>query len=149
MRPTKHQIYIQTAELIASRGTCARRQVGCVLVNKLGHVVATGYNGVPTGFDHCVNKPCLGAGSSSGKDLDKCEAIHAEQNALLQCPDTQDIHIAYCTDSPCIHCVKLLLNTSCERIIYLRQYPHREAEELWKKSGRYWQDIACLPKYEA
>ena len=106
--------FLRMALLVSERGTCVRRKVGCILVNKKNHVLATGYNGNPSGFSHCLDNPCKGANSTSGKDLDKCEAIHAEQNALLQCKDVYDIHTVYCTVSPCIHCVKLLLNTSAK-----------------------------------
>ena len=79
--------FLRMALLVSERGTCVRRKVGCILVNKKNHVLATGYNGNPSGFSHCLDNPCKGANSTSGKDLDKCEAIHAEQNTLLQCKD--------------------------------------------------------------
>jgi deoxycytidylate deaminase len=56
-----------------------------------------------------------GAKFKSGEGLDVCQAIHAEQNALLQCKDVYDIETIYCTVSPCIHCVKLLLNYFCKK----------------------------------
>lgn len=139
MRPAKDAYFLQMADLVSSRGTCSRRKVGAVLVNNLGHVMATGYNGVASGMQHCegVNK-CSGADSKSGTDLNKCEATHAEQNALLQCRDVQRIYKCYVTASPCIHCVKLLLNTTCFEIVFIEKYPCSEAEELWKKAGRQW-----------
>ena len=70
---------------------------------------ATGYNGNPSGFTHCIDEPCEGSTSKSGTDLDKCQAIHAEQNALLQCKDVYSIDRVYTTLEPCIHCIKLLL----------------------------------------
>ena len=72
------------------------------------------------------------------KNLDACRALHAEQNALLQCPDVFKIHSAYVTASPCITCTKLLLNTSCKNVYYYNEYPHQEARELWESSGRLW-----------
>jgi deoxycytidylate deaminase len=53
MRPTRDQLYIEMAKLVAQRTTCLRRAVGCVLVNARGHVLATGYNGVAGGQPHC------------------------------------------------------------------------------------------------
>ncbi len=142
MRPTKESYFLSMAELASSRGTCCRRKVGAVLVNKRGHVVATGYNGTPAGMDHCTrSNPCAGGSYPSGQGLEKCEALHAEQNALLQCKDVYDIHTAYVTASPCIHCTKLLLNTSCQRIIFKEEYPCEDAKKLWLKSGRDWISI--------
>ena len=131
-RPRADDYFLDMARLIATRGTCRRRKVGCVLVNSRRHVLATGYNGVPSGFYHCTDAPCPGADYVSGEGLDKCEATHAEQNALLQCHDVHDIHTAYITCAPCVHCVKLLLNTSCKRIVFGERYTP-QAEELWKR----------------
>jgi dCMP deaminase len=171
VRPSKDQWAIELAQVTAKRATCLRRQVGCVLVNARGHVLATGYNGVARGQEHCneitgfnyiyergidKTKPltgqhtgvvhlyghaCPGANSPSGTNLDGCQAIHAEQNALLQCRDVYAIHTCYVTASPCITCVKLLLNTSCEKIVFTEEYPHKAAQELWVKSDRIWQQL--------
>lgn len=133
---------LQLAHTTASRATCHRRQVGCVLLNGFGHVLATGYNGVAAGMPHCrgglPGNRCPGADSPSGQNLDGCQAIHAEQNALLQCHDVQQIATAYVTASPCVTCVKLLLNTGCRRIIFSEEYPHEQAKELWQRTGRIW-----------
>jgi dCMP deaminase len=141
------------AKLVATRATCLRRSVGCVLVNRLGHVLATGYNGVAAGMLHCNEeatqilvtgerkiiypKACPGARAASGTNLDGCEAIHAEQNALLQCRDVQLIDTAYVTAEPCVTCVKLLMNTSCRRIVAVSRYPHGPlSSDLWVRAGR-------------
>lgn len=138
-RPTIDEYFLRMAWLVSERGTCARRKVGCVLVDYEKHVMATGYNGPPAGWTHCIDQPCAGANADSGEGLDLCEAVHAESNALLTCPDTTKIWSAYCTDSPCVSCVKLLLNTSCERIVFLRPYPHSRSRDLWLKSNRFWE----------
>lgn len=158
MRPSRDQWAMEMARLTASRATCLRRSVGAVFLNERGHVLATGYNGVAAGQPHCntvVNLPyfgigvtgvydhhphaCSGAHAPSGTNLDGCQAIHAEQNALLQCRDVYSIDVAYVTASPCMTCTKLLLNTSCRRIVFLSEYPHSDAEKLWTSSGRIWE----------
>ena len=138
MRPTTDEHFLNMAILNSQRGTCSRRKVGCVVVNHLNHIIATGYNGVAASRPHCTDKPCAGAKCESGEGLDLCEAIHAEANALLQCRDVDSITTIYCTDSPCVHCVKLLLNTSCTKIIFLREYPHGISKKLWEDAGRQW-----------
>lgn len=135
-RPPTDFYFLRMAKLVSERGTCARRKVGCVFVNKRNHVIATGYNGNPSGFTHCIDEPCDGSTSKSGTDLDKCQAIHAEQNALLQCKDVYSIDRVYTTLEPCIHCIKLLLNTSANQIIYGEKYVHKKARSLWQMSGR-------------
>lgn len=167
MRITRDQWAIEMAQVTAKRSTCMRRAVGCVLLNKFGHVLSTGYNGVARGRPHCNQNgfkrnldmslhllkteppliplpdyfphACSGSKAESGTNLDACQAIHAEQNALLQCRDAYQIAVAYVTASPCITCTKLLLNTSCQRIVFVEEYPQPEARKLWVDSGRLWQ----------
>lgn len=151
MRPSRDEWALKLALLTAQRTTCCRRAVGCVLLNARGHVLATGYNGVAAGLPHCNQHDpyhptgfphaCEGAKSPSGTNLDGCQAIHAEQNAMLQCKDVYSIHTCYVTASPCMTCVKLLLNTSCERVVYVEEYPHSAARDLWTGAGRAWEQI--------
>lgn len=91
------------------------------------------------GFEYSHPHACTGADSPSGTNLDACQAIHAEQNALLQCRDVYEIETAYVTASPCVTCTKLLLNTACKRIVYMHEYPHAAACEIWQKTGRIWE----------
>lgn len=137
-RPDRESYFIFMSLLASTRSTCARRAVGCVLVNKEYHVLATGYNGVCRGATHCIDKPCPGAMMPSGTGLDVCEAIHAEENALLQCKDISDIFIAYVTASPCIKCVRLLANTGVKHIVFKEEYPHPEAHSVAIKAGITW-----------
>lgn len=131
-RPSLDEINLNVASEWARRGTCIRRRVGCVLVDTHGHTLATGYNGPPSGVQHCTEYPCPGANALSGAALDLCEAVHAEANALLRCHDTRAIHTCYVTHSPCLACVKLLLNTSCQRVVFRKEYAHDElARERW------------------
>ena len=121
------------AELVAERSTCRRRKVGCVLVDSSNHVVATGYNGVPTHFPHCLDEPCEGATAPSGESLEKCLAVHAEQNALLQLR-SNDILTAYLTVTPCITCAKMLANSRITRIVANREYVQSLAVDVLDKA---------------
>lgn len=131
-RPGLDDYFLAMARLVATRGTCRRRRVGCVLVNKHNHVLATGYNGVAASEPHCIDSPCPGADFQSGKGLEICQAIHAEQNALLQCTDVKLITTAYVTTSPCLTCTKLLMNTGCKRIVFIEGYTDTSPKDIWK-----------------
>lgn len=131
-RPSLDETGLRLATVWAERGTCARRKVGCVLMDARGVVIGAGYNGVAAGHVHCTVQPCRGASCPSGAGLDLCEAIHAEQNALIYCDRPRAIATAYVTVSPCIHCVKMLLNTTCTRVVFRERYAHDEAaRDLW------------------
>ena len=95
--------------------------------------MSTGFNGVPRGMTHCTESPCAGAGLPSGTGLDLCASTHGEANALLQCPDVERVHTCYSTTEPCVHCAKLLMNTSCERVLYIEPYPG-DAAALWLRT---------------
>ena len=139
MRPTRDRFYLEMAHLAASRSTCARRRVGCVAVNERGHLIALGYNGAPPGWNHCIDCPCPGAQAAPGTGLDLCEAIHAEINMLAQCRDVWEIHTVYATASPCVSCVKSLLASGCQRLVFLSVYPHDIAEQYWTRANRRWE----------
>lgn len=133
-----HDYFLLMARLVALRGTCLRRKVGCVLVDKKRRVLATGYNGTPAGQPHCGDPDCLCDGQRyrSGEGLDACYATHAEQNALLQCTRPDDVHDAYVTVTPCVTCAKLLLNTGVRVVIAWEAYAHdEETKKILNASG--------------
>ena len=121
MRISKDEYFLKIAEVVSERGTCIRRQVGCVLVDSNDHIVATGFNGVAKGFEHCIDQPCEGATYPSGESLDKCEAIHAELNAFLQCRSDDSLTM-YTTTTPCIACAKVICNSNVKRVVSISQY---------------------------
>ena len=136
-RISRDEAYLRMAETIAQRSTCPRRSVGCILVDAKGRILSTGYNGVASGRPHCNDgHPCPGASFRSGEGLDQCEAIHAEQNAILLLHDPWAVDTVYLTVTPCQSCVKLLLGTSAKRIVCRGIYPHAEALEWWTRDGR-------------
>ena len=133
---------LAVARETAKNATCARRSVGCVLANERNQILATGFNGPPRGLPHCTaespsDRKALIAGTGLGLDL--CQAVHAEQNALLQCRDVYQIESCFSTTAPCLTCTKLLLNTSCRAIYHIEDYPQAEmAKALWEGAGRVW-----------
>jgi dCMP deaminase len=122
-RLSNDEYFMGIAHMLKQRSTCPRRQVGCIILNNNYHILATGYNGVPRKIPHCIDYPCQGASFPSGQGLDKCQAVHAEANALLQTPDILKISMIYCTSKPCIHCLKMIMNTSCAELVYDEDYP--------------------------
>jgi len=111
-----------------------RRQVGAVLV-KDKRILATGYNGPPSGISHCLDVGCLREkmGIPSGERHELCRGLHAEQNAILQAA-FHGISIKgatlYCTHHPCIICSKMLINAGISKIVYLEGYSDPLAKEM-------------------
>lgn len=135
----KDRVFLQIASDLSRLATCSRRQVGCLLVAENGEILAAGFNGVEPGTQHCTDIPCPGSGLPSGTGLDKCEAIHAEQNALRFLKEPYRVHTVYCTTAPCAMCVSQLGGTSAKRIVFAEDYPHSISKERWlRKPGREW-----------
>jgi dCMP deaminase len=143
-RSSRDQYSLRMAALVATRSTCVRRAAGCILIDSRGMVLATGHNGVPANQPHCTDAPCPGANAPSGRSLELCEAIHAEQNALMFCADITRIATVYVTCGCCVFCTRMLLNTACERIVFPVEYSHPHAAELWIRAGRKWDLVPIL-----
>jgi dCMP deaminase len=130
---------MEIAELVSSRSTCLRRQVGAVLVRDK-HIIATGYNGAPRGITHCMEAGCLREklGIPSGERHEMCRGTHAEQNAIIQAA-LHGVSTAgstlYCTHQPCILCAKMLINAGVERVVFQGNYPDGLAVELMNEAG--------------
>lgn len=124
-RPSWHRYFISIAHAAATRGTCTRLQVGCVLVRNR-QIIGTGFNGSLPGDEHCTDIGCL-IGPVGG-----CiRTMHAEANAITlaaRC-GTQVLGCdAFLTDSPCLACARLLVMAGVRSVYYDREY--RDAAPL-------------------
>lgn len=138
-RPSWDEYFLEIASLVKTRSTCIRRQVGAVFVRDK-RVLATGYNGAPSGLKHCDEVGCLRERESvpSGERHELCRAIHAEQNALLQAAQHGvglSGSVLYSTIQPCVLCAKMMINAGVKRIVVLGGYPDALAREMLKEAG--------------
>ena len=138
-RPSWDEYFMTMANYAATRTTCLRRGVGCVIV-KDNRVLATGYNGVPTGITHCAVTGCLREklGVPSGQRHEICRGLHAEQNAIIQAAKfgiSIDGAKIYVNTQPCVVCAKMLINAGIEEIIYQNPYNDELSRELLAESG--------------
>ena len=128
-RPSWDEYFMTLANEVATRTTCMRRAVGAVIV-KDRRILATGYNGVPTGMRHCAETGCLRQqlGVPSGQRHEICRGLHAEQNAIIQAA-RYGINITgasiYVNTQPCIVCAKMLINAGIDEIVYQNPVPGR------------------------
>jgi dCMP deaminase len=125
---------MEVAEVVAKRSTCRRRQVGAILV-KDKRILATGYNGAPTGLLHCEEVGCLRERMAvpPGERHEICRALHAEQNAIAQAArhgiSVKD-SILYTTAEPCIMCAKMIINAGIVKVVYRDRYPDDLARQI-------------------
>ncbi len=138
-RPSWEQYFMDIACLVALRSTCRRRQVGAIVVRDK-RILATGYNGAPTGLAHCLDIGCLREELqiASGERHELCRGLHAEQNVIIQaayhgvCVKGATV---YCTNLPCSICSKMLINAGISEIKYKEGYADSMAEEMLEAAG--------------
>jgi len=135
-----HEYFMSVAHLISRRATCTRAHIGAVIVRDHS-ILSTGYNGAPAGLPHCNETNCriYRCTHPDGTVEENCvNTIHAEINAIAQAAKhgvsirEADIYI---TASPCIHCLKVLINVGIKTIYYDRPYKIEHIDELLRLSG--------------
>jgi dCMP deaminase len=137
-RPSWDEYFLEVADLVSKRATCLRRRVGAVLV-KEKKILATGYNGAPSGLKHCAEVKCLREKLHipSGERHELCRGLHAEQNVLLQAAlygvSTRDSTL-YITNQPCVICAKMLINAGIKELVIAGDYPDELASEFLKEA---------------
>ncbi len=137
-RPSWTQYFMDITELVAKRSTCKRRAVGAILV-KEKRILATGYNGAPTGISHCTETGCLREELNipSGERHELCRGVHAEQNAIVQAAH-HGVSIngatLFCTNLPCSICAKMIINSGVRSIYYKSGYADAISEEMLKEA---------------
>lgn len=141
IRPSWDEYFMSIAELVGSRGTCARGRSGCVVVRDR-QILVTGYVGSPKGMEHCDN---IGHEMSKvinddGVISEHCiRTVHAEQNAIAQAAKlgvSLDKATLYCHMTPCYVCAKLMVNSGVIKIIALKDYHQgSKTKKLFQESG--------------
>ncbi len=137
-RPSWDEYFLEMAQFISKRSTCLRRSVGAVLV-KDKKILATGYNGAPSGLRHCIDIGCLRKKLKipSGERHELCRGLHAEQNVILQAAlhgvGTKGSAL-YITNQPCIICAKMLINAGICEIVIGGGYPDKMAMDFLKEA---------------
>jgi len=132
-RPAWDDYSLDIVGLVAKRATCIRRSVGAALVRDR-RILATGYNGAPSGLRHCLEIGCLREQNHipSGERHELCRGLHAEQNAIIQAA-LHGVSVKgatlYCTNHPCIICAKMIINAGIVRIVVGGDYRDSLAEE--------------------
>lgn len=133
---------MKEAKLWMDMSKCLSRKIGTVLV-KDNRVIATGYNGPPSGVPHCdhrmVNVANMSApytdhfvedkcprqrlGFKSGVGMEHCPAVHAEINPILQAAKSNVSTVGatlYCfCGTPCINCAKEIIQAGIKRVVCL------------------------------
>lgn len=120
--------YMRMARIWSENSYCRRRQVGALVVkNKM--IISDGYNGTPSGFENVCEDE---------NNVTKPYVLHAEANAITKIARSENNSegsTLYVTDSPCIECAKLIIQSGIKRVVYAREYRLCDGIELLKRAG--------------
>lgn len=161
--PTEVESIMCMAYANSFRSSCLKRKVGAVIVDSKGNVFSSGYNEVPL-----LEKPCLseyggcyravskrrieqlfpkdgapeelkGSVMAQVKLLEKCRALHAEENAILNVARFGSAAVLkeatlYTTTYPCNLCANKIAQVGIKKVVYYEPYPVEEAKVTLEKA---------------
>jgi len=153
-RRSREAVLMDTAHVFASRSTCSRAQVGAVIAVS-GRIIATGYNGAPSGLPHCdhtctCESETWAPGERYGDDgldhhpscpadkLGCTTATHAEANAVAfaarfgVATNHADLYV---TMAPCVACARIVVNAGLSTVYYDAPYRDMSGVELLRAAG--------------
>jgi dCMP deaminase len=138
-RPDSDDYFLKIASVVAERSTCRRHHVGAVAVRDK-HILATGYNGAPSGAKDCLELGCLRdeLNIPSGTRQEICRGIHAEQNVIIQASlhgVSLEGSTVYATHTPCVLCAKMLVNAKIKRYVSFGRYDDNSFMDLFQEAG--------------
>ncbi len=120
--------YLRMAAIWAENSYCERRKVGALIVkNKM--IISDGYNGTPSGFENICEDE---------NNVTKPYVLHAEANAITKIArshNSSDGATLYITDSPCIECAKLIIQSGIKRVVYSKKYRLDDGLNLLRKAN--------------
>ncbi len=120
--------YLEMAAVWARNSYCTRRQVGAILV-KDRMIISDGYNGTPAGFENVCEDE---------NGVTKPYVLHAEANAITKVAksgNSSDGATLYITDSPCMECSKLIIQSGIKRVVYSHDYRITDGVDLLRRAG--------------
>jgi dCMP deaminase len=132
VRPTWTEYFLDIAKAVGRRATCLRRVYGALIV-KDNIIISTGYNGAPRGAVSCMdlNYCKREAGNvPKGERYELCEAVHAEQNAIINGDPEKMKHAtiyivgfnadgSLASGKPCLLCRRMIRNAMIAKVVYL------------------------------
>ena len=137
-RQNTDEYFLKIASVVAERATCRRHHIGAVAVRDK-HILATGYNGAPSGAKDCLELGCLRdeLNIPSGERHEICRGVHAEQNVIIQAALhglSLEGSTVYCTHTPCVLCAKMLVNARISRFVSFGQYSDDTFKDLFQEA---------------
>ena len=139
-----NNFFMEIAEKFSTLSTCGRLKVGAV-ITKNNRIISTGYNGVPSGLQHCceIHKGIdfsIPENNEKHKQFSAQYELHAEQNAIVEAAKNGialNGSILYTTVEPCDYCRKLIAQSGIKKVFYRYKYDrnNKESDLIAEKLG--------------
>ena len=146
MKPKFVDYYMKIAEVTSGLSYAKRLQVGAVIV-KDNQILATGYNGMPSGWENVCEyeEEIFVSDLEKGNRLEKTgqlktkpEVLHAETNAIAKVAQSTESSLGstlFCTHAPCIECAKLIYQSGITTLYYKHEYRDDSGIKFLRLSG--------------
>jgi len=142
IRPTWDDYFFYIMEAVATRSTCNRGKVGCVIV-KDNRILSTGYAGAPPGLPHCDDVGHLmETRFTIGKEKETrhcTRTIHAEANAIYFAAKygiSLNGSTLYCKMTPCYNCAMSIIACGIKKVIVKNFYHDgKRSVDMFEKVG--------------
>ena len=147
MKPKYIDYYMKIAGLTSELSSAQRLQVGAVIVRE-NQILATGYNGMPAGWDNVcemtlpeeesVNIETRTITVIPERTVTRPEVLHAESNAITKVASSTESSkgaTIFCTHAPCIECAKLIYQSGISSLYYRDTYRDDAGIKFLEKSG--------------
>lgn len=127
-RPSKEEMFLRIAEVVATRSTCSRLSVGAVVTDwEMTTIWSMGYNGAARGLQNGCLRP---------DEPGNCGCtMHAEVNALIKAPYHEGPLVMFCTHNPCSSCSHAIINSKVRKVIYRTEYRAVDGVNLLRGAG--------------
>lgn len=138
---------MKIAEVTAGLSYARRLQVGAVIV-KDNQILATGYNGMPSGWENNCEIEITEYPEEFDVDVNilpitarlvtKPEVLHAETNSIAKVArstESSNDATMFCTHAPCIECAKLIYQSGISTLYFKEKYRDESGINFLKLSG--------------
>lgn len=129
--PTKEQWnnhWIEVAKVTARLSKDPTTRVGAVVVTPDNRQCSVGYNGFARGIEETDEK--------WARPIKYERVIHAEMNALLNCPFETIGCRLYLTLQPCHRCLSHVLNSGITEVYYAKPYENLQHLDIWEEHAK-------------
>lgn len=130
--------FLSLAKFVSGWSRDPSTKVGAVIVRPNKTVASLGFNGFPRGVVDSEER-------LHDKNQKYPRIVHAELNAILNCPERPAGYILYCTMAPCSNpCAASIIQSGIREVVTLLPPPNPTEEDL--ERIKRWEDSIAISR---